>query len=86
MIDTIIAILAVGLPVAFVAFLAWVELDFKWKNVLVYFLALGAPVVIVLFWNPFTNLTDWQLGVFGVLFALALVGVHHLIEQGGTPR
>lgn len=86
MTDTIIAILAVGLPIAFVVLLAWAELGFKWRNVLAYFLVLGIPVSVVLLWNPISNLTDWQLGVFGVMFALALIGVHHLIEQRKPPH
>lgn len=49
---------------------------------LLYFLVMGVPALVVIFFDPFANLTDWQLGLLGVLFALALVGIDHLVEHG----
>ena len=52
------------------------------KAFLLYVLLIGVPAVVILFWNPFSNLTEWQMAVFAVIFGLALVGIHHMIEQG----
>lgn len=49
---------------------------------LLYFMVMGVPALVVIFFDPFANLTDWQLGLFGILFALALVGIDHLVERG----
>lgn len=87
--DILIGILAVGLPLTFVFLLIWAESGFKWGGV---FLYLSYGVILVLLglvsaiWHPFANIKDWQMGVFGVVFALALVGIHHLVERGKNQK
>jgi len=36
---------------------------------------------MLLFGNPFSNLYDWQIGLFGVMFALALIGINSLVHR-----
>lgn len=82
MIDTIVGAIAIALSILFVAGMIWADSNFKAKSVLLYFIIIGVPAFLVVFYNPFSNLTDWQFGLFGLLAGLAVIGTAYLFNRG----
>lgn len=69
--------LAFLLPIIFLLFLLWAEFDGNWKQILAFLLVMGVLPMLFVFWNPLSNLKEWQIGLLGPLFALALIGIHY---------
>lgn len=72
--DIVLGIIAIGLPILFVAAIAWHE------SVLTHWLVyIGFTILATIFVVRYIgNLSDWQLGLFGLLFALAIIGISYL--------
>ncbi|MES2134873.1 MAG: hypothetical protein V4449_01360 [Patescibacteria group bacterium] len=75
--DLIFGIAGIALPILFVAAIAWHEgLLSKW---VVY---IAFSILAIIFYSVFLrNLAEWQMGLFGLLFALALVGINALFGR-----
>jgi hypothetical protein len=78
--EIFVGITVVALPVLFVLFIAWHE------GVALHWLGYGLFTVLasILFVRYMSNLEEWQMGLFGLLFALAIIGAVHLFNQRGS--
>ena len=75
--DLLFGSLAVGLPVLFVLAIAWSEgVIGPWIVYCVF--SIAATIFFVLYMR---NLEEWQMGLFGILFALALVGIGAMFDK-----
>lgn len=86
MLEIVTGTIAVALPFVFIIILILADSEFKWKQVFIYFAVMGLPALGLIFYNPISNLKNWQIGVLGILFSFALVGLHHLIERNKDNR
>lgn len=68
--------------VLFVAGIAWSEGVLKTWMIYVVF-SIGATILFVLYMS---NLKEWQMGLFGILSALALVGISKLLPDEKSKR
>lgn len=53
----------------------------KIGHLLIWALPLILVILMLLFGNPFSNLYDWQIGLFGIIFAFALIGLNSLLYR-----
>jgi type II secretory pathway component PulF len=75
--DLLFGSLAIGLPVLLVIGIAWSEGVLGHWTVYVIF-SIAAIIFFVRYMN---NLEEWQMGLFGLLFALAIVGLDRMFGR-----
>lgn len=78
--DSVMGIIGFILPFVVVGLILLAEFEREAKYIIGYFIITILILIIGSFWNPFSNLHDWQLVSFVLLVIFAAAGLYSILR------